>query len=98
MDTVASADTLPEIRLPRRLLGLAAFDFFILVFVIKDIAKEFQVDKTHVTFAIFLTLAFRPVGAFLFGWAGEWGVGASLEMESVPPKTCGLLSGILQQG
>lgn len=122
---------------------LDAFDFFILVFVIPDVAKEFKVEKTAVTYAIFLTLAFRPVGALLFGWlgdrygrripllidvvfysvmellsgfaptltaflvlraifgiamGGEWGLGASLAMETVPARTRGLLSGILQQG
>jgi SHS family lactate transporter-like MFS transporter len=122
---------------------LDAFDFFILVFVLKDVAKTFHVEKTAVSYAIFLTLALRPVGAFLFGWAGdkfgrriplmvdvifyavvelvsgfapnltaflvlraifgvamggEWGLGASLAMESVPAQTRGLLSGILQQG
>jgi SHS family lactate transporter-like MFS transporter len=36
----------------------------------------------------------------LFGFAmgGEWGVGASLTMESVPPKLRGLVSGFLQEG
>jgi SHS family lactate transporter-like MFS transporter len=46
---------------------LDAFDFFILVFVIKDIAKEFGTNVTAVTFTLFLTLAMRPLGAFLFG-------------------------------
>ncbi|MEI9983026.1 MAG: MFS transporter [Aliidongia sp.] len=36
----------------------------------------------------------------LFGVAmgGEWGVGASLTMESIPPKARGLVSGLLQSG
>jgi MFS family permease len=36
----------------------------------------------------------------LYGVAmgGEWGVGASLTMESIPPKTRGIVSGILQAG
>ena len=36
----------------------------------------------------------------LFGFAmgGEWGIGASLVMESIPPKTRGFLSGVLQEG
>jgi SHS family lactate transporter-like MFS transporter len=36
----------------------------------------------------------------IFGIAmgGEWGVGASLTMESIPPKTRGLISGLLQAG
>ena len=123
--------------------ALDAFDFFVLVFVIKDIAEEFHVVESNVSYAIFLTLALRPVGAALFGWladrygrrtplmasivaysvisllcgfapslavllflralfgiamGGEWGLGASLAMESVPPESRGLLSGILQSG
>lgn len=37
---------------------------------------------------------------FLFGIAmgGEWGIGASLAMESIPPKARGLVSGLLQSG
>ena len=122
---------------------LDAFDFFVLVFVIPSVAKSFRVSKTDVAFALTLTLACRPIGAFLFGWladrygrrrplminvlcyagislmcafapslgaflvlralfgvamGGEWGVGAALAMESVPPETRGLLSGLLQEG
>ena len=47
---------------------LDAFDFFIIVFVLKDIAKEFKTDIPSVTATLFLTLAMRPLGAFLFGW------------------------------
>lgn len=32
------------------------------------------------------------------GMGGEWGVGASLTMESIPPKWRGLVSGLLQEG
>ena len=32
------------------------------------------------------------------GMGGEWGVGASLAMESAPPKWRGILSGIVQSG
>ena len=39
-------------------------------------------------------LALRAV--FGIGMGGVWGVGASLAMESVPQRTRGLLSGILQ--
>src|SRR5271170_2034813 len=51
------------------LLGwsLDAFDFFILIFCISAIAKDFHTGVPAVTQAIFLTLAFRPVGALLFG-------------------------------
>ena len=122
---------------------LDAFDFFLLVFVLKDIAQEFNTEITNVTFAILLTLAMRPIGAYLFGRAadrwgrrptlmidvllysiiefasgfapsltvllvlraifgiamgGEWGVGASLTMESIPPHARGFVSGLLQSG
>ena len=46
---------------------LDAFDFFLVVFVITDIAREFAVDVKSVTEAVFLTLAMRPLGAFIFG-------------------------------
>jgi SHS family lactate transporter-like MFS transporter len=123
--------------------SLDAFDFFLLVFVLKDIAQEFNTQITNVTFAILLTLATRPIGAFLFGRAadrwgrrptlmvnvllysiiefasgfspnltvllvlralygvamgGEWGVGASLTMETIPPHARGFVSGLLQSG
>ena len=50
---------------------LDAFDFFLLVFVLRDIAREFNVPIANVTFAILLTLAMRPIGAFLFGRAAD---------------------------
>jgi MFS transporter, SHS family, lactate transporter len=123
--------------------SLDAFDFFLLVFVLKDIATEFNTDISNVTLAIWLTLAMRPVGAFIFGRAadrwgrrptlmvdillysvlefasgfapsltvlivlralygvamgGEWGVGASLTMETIPPHARGFVSGLLQSG
>jgi SHS family lactate transporter-like MFS transporter len=122
---------------------LDAFDFFILVFVIKDIAHDFGSAVKDVAFAITLTLAMRPVGALIFGlmadrygrrptlmvdilcyslmelltafspslgvllvfralygiaMGGEWGVGASLTMETIPAKARGIVSGILQEG
>src|ERR1700744_217317 len=130
---------------PASFLGwsLDAFDFFLLVFVLKDIAAEFHTDISNVTLAIVLTLAMRPLGAFIFGRAadrwwrrptlmvnillysvlefasgfapsltvliifralfgvamgGEWGVGASLAMETIPSQARGLVSGLLQSG
>jgi SHS family lactate transporter-like MFS transporter len=113
------------------------------VFVLRDIAQEFDTQITEVTFAILLTLAMRPIGAYLFGRAadrwgrrptlmvdvlcysviefacgfapnltvllllraifgiamgGEWGVGASLTMESIPSHARGFVSGLLQSG
>jgi MFS transporter, SHS family, lactate transporter len=122
---------------------LDAFDFFVLTFVIKDIAREFGVGVPEVAYALFLTLAMRFVGAFIFGrigdrWGrrpalmldiacysvigaaaafspnltvflllralfgvamgGEWGLGSSLAMESIPPQARGVVSGLLQAG
>ena len=48
---------------------LDAFDFFLLVFLLSDIAHSFHVDLEEVTLAILLTLAVRPVGALIFGRA-----------------------------
>jgi MFS transporter, SHS family, lactate transporter len=122
---------------------LDAFDFFLMVFVFRDIAAEFNTQIPAVAFAVVLTLALRPIGAFLFGRAadrfgrrptlmadvliysvlafasgfaqnliqllvlralfgiamgGEWGVGASITMETIPAKARGLVSGLLQCG
>jgi len=122
---------------------LDAFDFFVVVFVLKDIEKEFHASAQAGAAILFATLACRPIGAFLFGAAadrfgrriplmvdvilysalelasgfaptltsllilralfgvamgGEWGLGASLALESTPAESRGLLSGILQQG
>ena len=122
---------------------LDAFDYFILVMVVRHVAADFHTAREAVTYAIFLTLAMRPLGALAFGlladrygrrrtlmfnvaffsvmellsgfapsltWflvlralygfgmGGEWGVGASLVMETIPPRTRGVLSGILQEG
>jgi MFS transporter, SHS family, lactate transporter len=51
--------------------SLDAFDFFILVFCVTAIAKDFHSAVPAVAQAIFLTLAFRPVGALLFGALAE---------------------------
>jgi MFS transporter, SHS family, lactate transporter len=123
--------------------SLDAFDFFLLTFVIVPMAHDFGTSIADVGYAITLTLAMRPVGAFIFGllgdrfgrriplmidiifyslmelltafspsytWllifralygigmGGEWGLGASLAMETLPTAARGLFSGILQQG
>jgi SHS family lactate transporter-like MFS transporter len=46
---------------------LDAFDFFLMVFVLKDIAAEFATTIPAVAFALTLTLAMRPLGALIFG-------------------------------
>jgi SHS family lactate transporter-like MFS transporter len=123
--------------------SLDAFDFFVLTFCLNAIATQFQARVSAVAEAIFLTLALRPVGAFLFGlmaerfgrrltliiniitfsifelgsafapslkaffvmralfgiaMGGEWGVGAALAFETLPPAGRGFFSGLLQAG
>ncbi len=46
---------------------LDAFDFFLVAFCLTAIGKEFNESDAAVAFSIALTLAFRPVGAFIFG-------------------------------
>jgi SHS family lactate transporter-like MFS transporter len=122
---------------------LDAFDYFIMAFALDAVAKEFHTTRTVVTWAFTLTLAMRPLGAYLFGrladrfgrrptlmanvliysmlemasgfapglgsflvlralygiaMGGEWGVGASLTMESIPAAWRGPVSGLLQAG
>src|ERR1700734_4420439 len=47
--------------------SLDAFDFFILIFCMSAIATEFHAKVSAIAQAVFLTLAMRPVGAFVFG-------------------------------
>ncbi|HEY3929913.1 MAG TPA: MFS transporter [Candidatus Koribacter sp.] len=120
-----------------------AFDFFVVVFMLGTLADSFHVSKSKMVLTLTLTLAMRPVGAFLFGlladrfgrrvplmlnvvyfsiievlcgfaptfstflvlralygigMGGEWGIGASLAMESIPQRWRGVISGALQGG
>ncbi|HUC30791.1 MAG TPA: MFS transporter [Candidatus Acidoferrum sp.] len=123
--------------------SLDAFDFFILVFCVSALADQFHMKPSEILEANFITLAMRPVGAFLFGMiadkygrrptlmidiiaysvfelgsafapsfkvfilmralfgiamGGEWGVGAALAFETLPPEGRGFFSGLLQEG
>src|SRR3954467_4335482 len=122
---------------------LDAFDFFVLTFVLDDVARSFGKARPDIALALTLALSTRPIGAIIFGlmadrWGrrlplminvvmyaaisvlsglapsygififwrvlfgvamgGEWGIGASLALESVSPKWRGLFSGLLQEG
>jgi len=46
---------------------LDSLDFFLLIFCVKAIAGEFHTQPSAVLGAVFMTQAFRPVGALLFG-------------------------------
>ncbi len=64
---------------PQRHTFLAGFlgwtmdslDFFILIFCVPAIAKEFHTKPSEVLGAVFLTQAFRPLGALLFGMLAD---------------------------
>jgi len=73
LDTLRSLSR-PQIHAYAAALGgwsLDAFDFFIFVFSLRAISVEFHTDVKAVTEGLFLTLAFRPVGALVFGWLAE---------------------------
>ncbi len=50
---------------------LDSLDFFLLVFCVNAIAGEFRTEPSTVLGAVFLTQAFRPVGALLFGMLAD---------------------------
>jgi MFS transporter, SHS family, lactate transporter len=66
--------TRPQLHAYLAALGgwsLDALDFFIFVFSLSAISSEFHTTVKAVSEGIFLTLAFRPVGALVFGWLAE---------------------------
>ena len=50
---------------------LDSLDFFLLIFCVKAIAGEFHTQPSAVLGAVFMTQAFRPVGALLFGMLAD---------------------------
>ncbi len=50
---------------------LDAFDFFLVTFAVTAIAKDFNQPNKAVVASLALTLAFRPVGAFVFGLVAD---------------------------
>src|SRR5207245_4674104 len=74
---------------------LDAFDFFVLVFAVPTIAEEFHVDLTEIAKTITVTLAFRPVGAFIFGLlADRYGRRLPLMLDLVFYSVIEVLSGL----
>src|SRR5437016_11002298 len=74
---------------------LDAFDFFVLVFAVPTIAEEFHVDLTEIAKTITVTLAFRPVGALLFGLlADRYGRRLPLMLDLVFYSVVEVLSGL----
>jgi SHS family lactate transporter-like MFS transporter len=50
---------------------LDSLDFFLLIFCVKAIATDFATKPSEVLGAVFLTQAFRPVGAVIFGMLAD---------------------------
>jgi len=50
---------------------LDAFDFFVVVFLLDVLAKDFGVSKKHIIATLSATLFFRPVGALIFGFLAD---------------------------
>src|SRR5438876_9990332 len=76
---------------------LDAFDFFVLVFALPTIAEEFRVDVPALATTITVTLAFRPVGAFIFGLlADRYGRRLPLMIDLVFYSAIEVLSGLAQ--
>jgi MFS transporter, SHS family, lactate transporter len=50
---------------------LDSLDYFLLVFCVKAIAGEFRTEPSAVLGAVFLTQAFRPLGALVFGMLAD---------------------------
>jgi len=74
---------------------LDAFDFFIVVFTLTAIAKEFHKTDAQIALAITITLAFRPVGAFIFGlMADRYGRRLPLMIDLVFFSIVEVLSGL----
>jgi SHS family lactate transporter-like MFS transporter len=75
--------------------ALDAFDFFVLVFVMPAIAREFHRPLSHIAFTITATLALRPVGALVFGWiADRYGRRIPLMIDVVFYSIVEVLSGL----
>jgi MFS transporter, SHS family, lactate transporter len=50
---------------------LDAFDFFVVIFLYDILAAQFHVEKSALLWATTATLAFRPVGALIFGMLAD---------------------------
>src|SRR6266567_2977404 len=74
---------------------LDSFDYFVVVMVLTEIAKEFHRTNAEVALTITLTLAMRPVGAFLFGlMADRYGRRIPLMIDVVAFSVLSVASGL----
>ena len=74
---------------------LDAFDFFILIFVLPTVAKDFHRSVPDIALTITATLAMRPVGALIFGWfADRYGRRLPLMIDVIFYSIVEVLSGL----
>src|SRR5450432_2417056 len=74
---------------------LDAFDFFLVVLSLTAIAAEFHKTNAEIALSITLTLAFRPVGALIFGLlADRYGRRLPLMLDLVFYSIVEVLSGL----
>src|SRR5438046_4004920 len=76
---------------------LDAFDFFLVVMTLTAIGKEFGKSDAAMALSITVTLAFRPVGAFIFGLlADRYGRKVPLMIDLVFYSVVEVLTGFAQ--
>src|SRR5437867_8883046 len=74
---------------------LDSFDYFVVVMVLTEIAKDFGRTNAEVALTITITLAFRPLGAFLFGlMADRYGRRKPLMIDVVAFSILSVASGL----
>jgi MFS transporter, SHS family, lactate transporter len=74
---------------------LDAFDYFLVVFCLTAIGREFHQSDASMALAITVTLAFRPIGAFLFGLlADRYGRRTPLMIDLIFYSVVEVLSGL----
>lgn len=74
---------------------LDAFDFFLVVFALTAIARDFGTTDAAIALTITVTLAFRPVGALIFGLlADRYGRRLPLMLDLVFYSVVEVLSGL----
>ncbi len=74
---------------------LDAFDFFVLIFVMPTVARDFHRSIADIAFTITATLAMRPIGALIFGWfADRYGRRLPLMVDVIFYSIVEVLSGL----